>query len=71
MRKVVLSISALCLVSCSKEWKCTITTDQTYLGYTSHSVNTVTFTGTKDEMEAYEAKGTKNTPTLTQSTVCK
>ena len=70
MKTKFLMISALALCACSKEWDCTVTTDHTYMGETFHSESHTTFTGTRDEMEAYEAKGTKNTSSLKQSTVC-
>lgn len=71
MKKSMLIIaSALVMVSCSKDWNCTVTTDQEYMGQTSHSENQVTFTGTKEEMEAYEVSGTKDYPNLQQTTVC-
>ena len=71
MRKVIVISAVLLCASCTKDYKCTVTTDQTYLGQSSHSVNTITFTGTKEEMHKYEEMGTKNTPSLTQKTECK
>lgn len=70
MKKVFLMISVVALCACSKEWECTVTTDYTYMGETIHSESHTTFTGKKDEMEAFEVKGTKDTPGLQQTTVC-
>lgn len=57
------------LCSCSKEWECTITTESD----TYYNQHTITFEGTKEEKEAYEASGTKEIsyPPATQTTVCK
>jgi len=71
MKKVAVILCAIVLGACTKDYKCTVVTDQTYLGSTFHSEVEVTFTGTKDEMEAYEAKGTKDTPSIKQVTTCK
>lgn len=70
MKKVFLMISVVALCACSKEWECTVTTDHTIMGETFHSESHITFTGKKDEMEAFEATGTKDTPGLKQTTVC-
>jgi hypothetical protein len=70
MKKVAVILSALALCACTKEWKCTITTDHTYMGETLHSESHIKFTGTRDEMKSFEANGTKDTPGLKQTTVC-
>ncbi|HPH46259.1 MAG TPA: hypothetical protein PKU83_04580 [Chryseolinea sp.] len=71
MKKVAVIMCALVLGACTKDYKCTVVTDHTYMGSTFHSEATVDFRGTKDEMEAYEAKGTKDTPSVKQVTTCK
>lgn len=63
MRKVILSLAILSLVSCSKEWKCT--TSGSYSGVNFNTPST--FKGSKSEMHDYEAKNT----TSYAVTVCK
>lgn len=64
---VIVFITMLC--SCSKEWDCTITVE----GEDYYNQHSITFEGTKEEKEAYEASGTKEVsyPPVTQTTVCK
>lgn len=72
MKKQILIVSlGLALTACSKEWECTITTDQTYMGNTSHSVTNTTFTGTTNEKEDFELSGTHSSNSIQQNTECK
>jgi hypothetical protein len=50
MKKAILILGIIILSSCSKvkDWKCTTTVNGNVVGNT-------TFTGTKEEMEAYES----------------
>lgn len=61
MRKVILSLAILSLVSCSKEWKCT--TSGSYSGVTFNTPST--FHGSKSEMHAYEEQNTTSYATTT------
>lgn len=54
MRKVILILICSFLVSCTKEWNCTITTHTTYLGTTYTSVTNTTFHGTTAEKNDFE-----------------
>ena len=62
---------ALVLGACTKDYKCTVVTDHTYMGSTFHSEATVDFRGTKEEMKKYESDNTKDLPYLKQTTTCK
>lgn len=61
MRKVILSLSILTLVSCQKEWKCT--TSGSYAGVNFNTPST--FHGSKSDMHAYEAQNTTSYATTT------
>jgi len=72
MKKQILIIAtaALILAGCSKEWNCTVTTDYDYLGAPQHTETQTTFTGTTNEMHAFEDANTHNEGDVVTSANC-
>lgn len=63
MKKIVTFLAVIALTSCTKTWVCTIETTSE-LGTSSYDYE---FTGSKDEMQTFEANGNKDYPSLNMS----
>lgn len=73
--KLLLALTVtLAVFSCEKEWNCIITTKSESDVYNNTSTKDYVFSGTREEMEAFEEEGTSTFQTgditITQTTEC-
>lgn len=66
MKTIKLIVLGLLITSCTKEWSCEITTTVGGNEQVGHYI----LKGDKDDKEAFEQSGTKETSMYTQTTVC-